>query len=289
MTRRLKSYRGHGPVNPSIAAICGLLAASAATAALGAAALLADSNRHPPTSHRLHKVFGHSVDGRRLIAVRLGNPDAKRTALVVGQIHGDEPAGQKVIQALRLLERPFRDVAIWTVLSVNPDGNRLNTRKNARGVDLNRNFSYRWSGAEPPSSGYYGGPHPFSEPESRAVRRLVRRIDPNVSIWFHQPWDAVLACGRNHALESTFARIAHIRTECRGGHLPGTAIEWENHRCSVRGSAPKAAGKGAEGARKSRRPCGHAFVVEFHGGSPSAGEVRRAARATAHVAAKGAR
>jgi hypothetical protein len=163
----------------------------------------------------------------------------------------------------------------------------MDTRKNAHGVDLNRNFSVGWSGSEPPSSGYYGGPHPFSEPESRAVRRLARRIHPNVSIWFHQPWNAVLACGHHHRLESRFAKIARMRTECRGNHLPGTVIDWENQCKAVRGFAPKAAGKVAGGDRKSF--CGHAFVVEFHGGSLSAAEIRHAAHAAAHAAAKGAR
>ena len=232
---------------------------------LGSATILAAPKHHAPPYPRLHKTFGHSVDARPLVAVRLGNPRAKRTALVVGQIHGDEPAGRNVVQALRRLHRPFDDVAIWTVLSVNPDGNRLDTRKNARGVDLNRNFSVGWSSSVP-SSGYYGGPHPFSEPETRAVRRLARRIHPNVSIWFHQPWNAVLACGSHDALEARFARIARMPTECRGNHLPGTAVGWENEKLG-----------------------GHAFVVEFHGGSLSDAEVRRAAHAAAHVAARGGR
>ncbi len=261
----MKAYRGYGPTNPSHLWLFALLAGLGLALALGAAALFADPARHASPNHRLHALFGHSVDGRRLVAVRIGNPDAKRVALVVGQIHGDEPAGRRVVQAVRRLDRPFRSVAIWTVVSVNPDGNRLDSRRNARGVDLNRNFSVHWSGSAPPSSGYYGGPHPFSEPESRAVRRLARRIDPDVSIWFHQPWNAVLACSDHHAIESRFAQIARMRTECRGNNLPGTAIDWEDRRG------------------------GHAFVVEFHAGSLSRAEVRHAAHATAHVAAKGAR
>jgi protein MpaA len=242
-----------------------ILAVLGVAVTLGAATLLADPTHDQSPSNRLHVTFGHSVDGRRLVAVRLGNPNAKRTALIVGQIHGDEPAGRRVIQALRELDRPFAGVAVWTVLTVNPDGNRMDTRKNAHGVDLNRNFSVGWSGSDPPSSGYYGGPHRFSEPESRAVRRLARRIHPNVSIWFHQPWNAVLACGHHHRLESRFAQIARMRTECRGNHLPGTAIDWEN-----------------------RKLGGHAFVVEFHGGSLSKAEVRHAAHAAAHIAVSGA-
>jgi protein MpaA len=240
--------------------------AACALVTLGATAVVAASPSHSAHQVSHHIVFGHSVRGRPLVAVRLGDPNAKRTALVVGQIHGNEPAGRAVIKELRHLQRPFGGVAVWTVLSVNPDGNRLDTRKNARGVDLNRNFSYRWSGSQPPSSGYYAGPRPFSEPETRAVKRLTKRIRPDVSIWFHQPWGAVLACGRHDRVQRRFAQIAQMPTECRGAGLPGTAPEWENHRLG-----------------------GHAFVVEFHAGSLSTAEVRRAAHASAHVAVKGGR
>jgi len=210
--------------------------------------------------------FGHSAQGRPLRAIRLGDPHARRTVLVVGQIHGSEPAGRDVIRALRRLHRPLGNAQIWTVLTVNPDGNRAGVRTNAHGVDLNRNFSYGWSGTEPPGSGYYAGPSPFSEPESRAVRRLVQRIRPDLTVWFHQPWNAVLACGGRHRTESRFAQIAHMSVECRGEGLPGTATSWEEH--SYRGTS--------------------AFVVEFHAGALTSAELRRATRATAHVAVKGA-
>ncbi len=241
----------------------GPLLAGVACAALLVTAAGAGGRSHFP---RKTITFGHSVGGRPLKAVRMGRPHARRTVLVVGQIHGDEPAGRDVVRAVRRGERGFRDVTVWTVVTVNPDGNRAGTRKNAHGVDLNRNFPFRWSGSEPPGSGYYAGPHPLSEPESRAVVRLARRIHPDLSIWFHQPWDAVLACGGGHRVESRFARIARMNTECRGEGLPGTAVSWEEHHF---------------GGSK-------AFVVEFGSGSLSSGEIRHAAEATAHVAVKGA-
>ena len=40
-------------------------------------------------------VFGHSVDGRPLVADELGDRDAARTMLVVGSIHGDETEGHQ--------------------------------------------------------------------------------------------------------------------------------------------------------------------------------------------------
>jgi N-acetylmuramoyl-L-alanine amidase len=202
--------------------------------------------------------FGRSVDGRPLIAEESGNPDAKRTALVVGQIHGNEPAGRSVVRLLRR-RHGIHGVDLWTVKTVNPDGNRLDTRQNAHGVDLNRNFPLRWSRSSP-SSSFYGGPHPFSEPESRAVRRLVERIHPDVSIWYHQPWDAVLSCHRHDRILRRYAHVAGMAVACKGKDLPGTAIRWENHRVG-----------------------GKAFVVEL-AANVSEAAIRRNARAAARIA-----
>ena len=186
---------------------------------LAAAIAAADALRAAePTPTRV--VFGHSVRGRPLVAVRAGDPESARKALVVGNIHGDEPAGTAVT---RQLLRHFRDIAgvdLWVVKTVNPDGLARRTRRNSHGVDLNRNFSYRWQGGVSASSGYYPGRRPFSEPESRAIRELVGQVQPQLSIWFHQPWNQVLApCHGDAALQRRFALLSGIPLQrCRAQH-----------------------------------------------------------------------
>ena len=216
---------------------------------------------------RRRVTFGHSVRGTKLHAMRLGDPNAARKALVVGSIHGNEPEGQRIVHVLKHSYRDLRGVELWVVKSVNPDGVQADTRTNARGVDLNRNFSYHWSGGVPPSSGNYPGPHPFSEPESRAVRRLAKRLQPRVTIWYHQPWGQVLLpCHGAAPIQKRYARIAHLPAKrCRGQRLPGTATSWQNHRLP-----------------------GTAFVVELRGGELPNRQARRHARAAAKVAASGA-
>ncbi len=207
-------------------------------------------------------VFGHSVEGRRLVAREIGDPDARRTALIVGEIHGSEPAGRKIIHRLGAGPGKLKHVDAWTVVSVNPDGDAADRRTNDHGVDLNRNFSVNWSGSEPRGSGYYAGPHPFSEPESKAVRRLVRRIDPDLTIYYHQPWGAVLGPCSPNGPQRRYSEISGIPLDCdRGVDLPGTAIQWQNARGGV------------------------AFVVELAAGNLSSRELRRNARAAATVAA----
>lgn len=234
--------------------------------ALRVRAQTAEAGRDPsPALHRFRiepreVTFGHSVKGRPLRAYRVGEADASRTALVVGSIHGNETEGHEIAALLRS-HRDIRGVELWIVTSVNPDGVARNSRGNAHGVDLNRNFGVGWSGAEPPSSGYYAGPHPFSEPESRAVRDLARRIEPSVTVWYHQPWGAVLVpCHGTASIQHTYARIAGMHTSCRGSGLPGTARRWQNERVG-----------------------GRAFVVELGGGELSAGAARRNARAVAQI------
>ena len=86
---------------------------------------------------------GESVRGRAIVAQRQGKLDAPTQVLAIGQIHGDEPGGLRVIEALRRMSVP-RGVALWTVRSVNPDGAQLGIRQNVRGIDLNRNFPRGW-------------------------------------------------------------------------------------------------------------------------------------------------
>ena len=238
------------------------LAVAATIATLSAAAFAIGSGGG------LDPHFGHSVRGETLKAQRLGERDAARKALVVGSIHGDETAGHRVIEALQRRSGRVEAVDLWTVRTVNPDGAAAQTRRNARGVDLNRNFPYRWRGGVPPSSGYYPGPHALSEPESRAVVDLIERLRPTVTIWYHQPWGAVLLPCRGEAgIERRYARIARFPTDrCRGAHLPGTATSWQE-----------------------RRVGDEAFVVELPGGGVSRAQARRHARAAAAVAMEGAR
>src|SRR6478736_2645502 len=101
--------------------------------------------------------IGHTVDGLPIQATRVGAPTAKRVVLVVGEIHGTEPAGIAVVRRLRTM-RPPRGVALVLVDSANPDGGRSGTRWNAHGVDLNRNFPFGWRPNGVPFATYYSGP-----------------------------------------------------------------------------------------------------------------------------------
>ena len=220
----------------------------------------------PATVATQQELLGRSVQKRAITAVQVGDPAGTRVALVVGVIHGDERAGLRIIRAIKR-EAARRAGALagtqlWAIATVNPDGLRAHTRKNSHGVDLNRNFPYRWRGNLPHSSGYYPGPRPASEPETRDVMAFVRRIRPDLSIWYHQPWGAVLACHGSPQVAVEYAKLVGMRTSCRGRGLRGTAISWETQ--TVPGSA--------------------AFVVELPSGKISGRSAVRQARAALTVA-----
>jgi hypothetical protein len=171
-------------------------------------------------------LFGHSADDRPLRATRVGEGPVK--VLVVGSIHGSETAGHAVLARLRRA-RPPEGVELWLVESVNPDGVRRGTRQNARGVDLNRNFGRRWAGGGRPFDTYFPGRSAFSEPESRAVRRLVRRIRPDVSVWFHQHLRLVnLSSGADPRVVRDYARRVGLPARTLPNYR-GTATSWQNH------------------------------------------------------------
>jgi murein peptide amidase A len=168
-------------------------------------------------------VIGHSVQHRPITLVHVAG-DGPRV-LVVGCIHGNEPAGIAVVRAL---ERTHSHVDLWLVPVMNPDGLAVDTRQNAHGVDLNRNFPSLWQRFGRPGSTYYSGTRPFSEPETRVARALILRIKPQVTIWFHQHMDVVWAYGRSTAAGRRYARLAGMRLLHRAW-LAGSATNWQNH------------------------------------------------------------
>jgi hypothetical protein len=152
-------------------------------------------------------LLGDSGEGRPIYAYRLGSPAAKKL-LVVGTVHGDEPAGRAVTRRLLHVSPPLR-AELWIVPDFNPDGHAAGTRANAAGADLNRDF---------------GRP---SQPETRIARALIRAIDPWLSVWYHQPQGLVRAYGRSVAVGRTYARLARARYRTIVWP-PGTAARWQN-------------------------------------------------------------
>ena len=212
MTGLTRSWR-LPPVHVFGLAAC---ACAIAFAALGALAELASAGERT--------VIGHSVRGRPIAATLKGDSAAPERVLVIGCVHGNEPAGMRVARRL-ITGAPARNAAIWVVPSLNPDGVAAGTRGNARRVDLNRNFPFGW---RPLGGLEYSGRQPLSEPESRTARRLILQVRPDITIWLHQPFDLVDRSGGDPIVERRFAQLIGLPL-VRLHRYPGSASSWQNH------------------------------------------------------------
>jgi hypothetical protein len=121
--------------------------------------------------------IGFSVQQRPIQAVRIGT--GSRVVVITGAIHGGTESNTSTL-VYGLLERFERlhevlpaDLSLYIVPMINVDGVRNDTRYNANGVDLNRNWdSGDWQPDSFDSSGRVvggGGSAPFSEPETAAL------------------------------------------------------------------------------------------------------------------------
>ena len=203
------------------------------------------------------ETIGRSEQGRPIRAMRVGSARARVKLLVVGVIHGNEQAGRAVVARLRRAHPP-RGTALWLVDTANPDGMAQNTRPNANGVDLNRNFPYRW---QPQDGVYESGSGPASEAETRVMQSFIEREQPRVTVWYHQALRIVVKSTGDAKLE----RLYSARSGLPRRSLPryhGTAISWQNNAF----------------------PGDTAFVVELPGGALPPTGVRRHAGAVLALA-----
>jgi protein MpaA len=172
-------------------------------------------------------VLGRSVQGRPIPALRLGDPHGSLKAVAVACIHGDEPAGIRICEALHRSALPA-GLDLWLLTDANPDGHAANTRVNANGVDLNRNFPWKWKHHGKRGNPMFSGPAPLSEPESRAIYALFEGQLPRLVVWYHQPYGVVDESGGNVALESLYAQLVGM-TLTELPRYPGSAASWANH------------------------------------------------------------
>lgn len=173
--------------------------------------------------------IGRSRQGRALTATRYGWATAPRTVVVIGLLHGDEPAGLTVVTALRTLTPPT-DTQLWVVPTGNPDGQAAARRTNAAGVDVNRNFPHSWVYAGKGTS-TYSGPSAASEPETKALVAFLTARRPALVVVFHQPLNGVDSYGAKNA--SLVSRLAAamglpVKSFSCGGTCHGTLTGWFN-------------------------------------------------------------
>ncbi len=147
------------------------------------------------------ETIGQTWESRDIIVVTITDDiksaDSKPALFFTGTIHAREWIGIELAVEFakyvdsnlsfdKSLQEVLQSTTIYMVPCANPDGFeysrehfsfwRKNRRQNADGsfgVDLNRNFPIGFIKSNNPTSNVYGGPEPFSEPETRALRDFV--------------------------------------------------------------------------------------------------------------------
>jgi len=178
--------------------------------------------------------LGTTHEGRPVRGLVIASPPGRARSrpsmLLNGAHHGDEPLSSEVVlDAVETLlsradsdpriKRYLDELAIWCVPMVNPDGfaafmvdfgaGRKNGRETrgkadtrtlgAKGVDLNRNYPFRWGaqkergGRSQPEHRFYKGPSAGSEPEVQAMMKLSESEHFVASISYHIGTVALLA------------------------------------------------------------------------------------------------
>jgi protein MpaA len=201
----------------------------------GARGPASPERREEGTASQERRVIGTSVRGREIVAHRLGEPAGPGvpTVVLMSTMHGNEPHTRQILLALES-GRPVVGVDLWVVPTYNPDGLAERSRKNAHGVDLNRNFPYKWKELD---GSYESGPRPASEPETRVMMRFLRKVRPDYVLSFHQPLRGVDTDTKNPRFARRVARELHLpaKTLDCGSVCHGTMTMWFNRR--FRGTA----------------------------------------------------
>ena len=165
--------------------------------------------KHVKTEKR---IIGKSLFNRNIYAIKLG--EGNPVGIAQYAMHAREYVTAKLAE--RQYFRGIYKGSVWLIPLINPDGCllsqiglssvkeeywqeflfRLNGKKdfslwkaNGRGVDLNVNFPAKWgkgkSNLFTAGGENYIGEHPFSEPETIALKRFTERVRPDYTISYH--------------------------------------------------------------------------------------------------------
>ena len=179
------------------------------------------------------ETIGYSAQGRPILASHRGTAGGT-VILVVGVIHGNENAGLAILEDLRTLPLP-PNTDLWLMDAMNPDGLANNIRHNGNGVDLNRNFPHDWTQVAEPGVWEYSGTGPASEPETQAFIAFSERIQPSLTLWYHQDLNRISPSkGSDRKLRERYAELTGLPlVAVTGGTYTGVAATW------VRRTLPK--------------------------------------------------
>ncbi|MDE2414258.1 MAG: succinylglutamate desuccinylase/aspartoacylase family protein [Comamonadaceae bacterium] len=136
------------------------------------------------------------------------------TVLLMGQQHGDEPAGAEALLVVArelaqgLLEPLLDRINVVIVPRANPDGADAGTRDTAGGIDMNRDHLL------------------LQTPEAQALARLVRNYRPMAILDAHEFTVAGRYLEKFHAIQRYDMLLQHATTANLPEFMTRAALEW---------------------------------------------------------------
>jgi|WetSurMetagenome_2_1015567.scaffolds.fasta_scaffold42301_2 hypothetical protein len=151
--------------------------------------------------------IGRSLEGRSINHVSVGS--GPMHVLLWSQMHGDEPtATLALLDILDMLARHQADAAVVRLLGqltihvvpmLNPDGAERFQRRNAQGIDINRDALL------------------LQTPEGRALKALRDRLQPSLGFNLHnQGWRTSAGASKPASISLLAAAFDEARTETPG-------------------------------------------------------------------------
>jgi len=192
-------------------------------------------------------VEGKTTQGRSLYLVHAAHrADAPFRILFYAQQHGDEVSGKDALLYLvrDIVRDPSRlpkDVDLWILPMMNPDGAEAGKRRNAAGADLNRDHVTLF------------------QPETEALHRVARRVRPHLAVDAHE-----------------FGRDSEEWTKRGWEKWPDITMDGLNnpHFDAERIAAAR---KWVDEAAGAEQKAGHRFLRYWVGGAPPDDEQRHSA------------
>lgn len=131
-----------------------------------------------------------SKNGKDIELLELLSDENRKKVLIIGVFHGDEPQGEFLIRQFLKERKTAPKNRLLLIPCLNPDGKELNTRQNANGVDLNRNFPTK-NHIITNDEHYFGGTNPASEVETQFMMKIIEEYKPDFILSLHAPYRVV--------------------------------------------------------------------------------------------------
>jgi protein MpaA len=204
--------------------VCASVTVQLSAAAQNAYGVSGDSSWSYSSRSHCYTTFsiGTSVKGRPITAYQFGSGPSM--VLYIAAMEGNEQNSANLLTQWipNIDANPSKIPSYRTIVvipQINPDGYAADTRLNADGIDLNRNFpanNWQTQVTEPLANNVLtndGGPYPLSEPESQALANYFQANHPRLTLTEHSHGGIVEAndAGDSIGLGAQYAALAGYR------------------------------------------------------------------------------